>query len=75
MPKDERPKPPRLGDTKIKRKFLWFPKKIKNYWYWLEFCDFTYEWKTYYEYDCNFGYVLREQKEGWRVVKIKTKQR
>lgn len=84
VPKD-RPRLPNLGDRRIKRKFLWFPRKIKNYWYWLEFCEFIYEWKIYYEYISTFngvgrtldlgGLKFKKEKEGWRLTTIITKQR
>ena len=46
LPKDK-PKWPQIGDTKSKTKFTWTPKKIDNYWYWLEYCKEVYEWKEY----------------------------
>ena len=69
---------PKLGDKQVKRKFLFIPKKIKNCWYWLEFCDFVYEWKTYYVRKPSLEWIdgeFTEKREGWRLVKIITKQR
>lgn len=72
-----------IGDIKREKYFLIFPKKIGDYWYWLEMYTKIYEWEKYHKYERKpiydnmhppietFTKLVKVEETGWKLKEIK----
>ena len=54
--------------TKWEKKFLWWPKKIKNKWYWLRFIYERERLLLWYSQKYEYDYAFVEDDKRVRIV-------